>query len=604
MCPPKGRIMSHPAVASVEPSRFEPTVFGAVRRYSTLVVAVTLAAAAIAAGYTLIQPEIYQAQASITVQQPVTPPAPQGDSGQYLDSQVLLLQSQRVAGQAASIANATLGGNILTAADFSAANGSLEISPPTTATAGNYGATIVGVSFLGPSPRNAQVGLNSLLQAYNDARIAAVKAQADAAILGINNAISSINALMASISKQLATGRPALPPGTQDALRKERLLLVKQREGLKFAQTRAVANEQAAVAQQPTVAIQPPALANHRWAHAGAIGLVVGILIAGALAFLLASRRRGIADRHDPAALYGVPLMGEIPAFEAEKAWRPNGTPADGTLPVIDDPHSAIAEAFRFAAGSVERVRATRGPRLSLVFVSPLASGGKSTVVANMALAVAEGGTRVLAVDAEGDLTAQLLPDAPVAAGFEQVLAGLRPLGDCIQTSPLKGEVAVLGSAPAPWQVTGAARRQAVHDLLAVAKASYDVVLIDSPALLQVASATEVVEAADAAIIVSSPHELIQDHLRMVDRLSLLGSDVIGYIYHQAPVRPHLTRYLRNGSPSPPGGPADRPGLLQRPAMARQEPPVALAATKTTKSPVSSSFRSRIPWRRRHHGRP
>jgi len=596
--------MSHPAVARAEPSRFEPTVFGAVRRYSALVVAITLAAAAIAVGYTLIQPKIYRAQASITVQQPVTPPAPQGDAGQYLDSQVLLLQSQSVARRAASIANATLGGSILTAADFSAVDGSLGISPPTTATAGNYGATIIGVSFLGPSPRDAQVGLNSLLKAYNAARIADVRAQADAAILGINDAIKSINALVASISRQLAAARLALPLSTQNALRKERLLLVKQRAGLEFALTRAVTNEQAAVAQQPTVAIQPPALANHRWAHAGAIGLVVGILIGGALAFLLASRRRGIADRQDPAALYGVPLIGEIPASEAEKAWRPNGTAADMGLPVIDNPHSAAAEAFRFAAGSVERVRATRGPRLSLVFVSPLANGGTSTAVANMALAVAEGGTRVLAVDAEGDLTAQLLPDAPVAVGFEQVLAGLRPLGDCIQMSPLKGEVAVLGSAPAAWQVTGAARLQAVHDLLAVAKASYDVVLIDSPALLQVASATEVVEAADAAIIVSSPHELIQDHLKMVDRLSLIGSNVIGYIYNRAPARPHLTRYLRNGSPSRPGGPADRNGLPQRPSMAQQEPPATQAATKMTTSPRSSSFRSRIPWRRRHHGRP
>jgi len=169
--------------------------------------------------------------------------------------------------------------------------------------------------------------------------------------------------------------------------------------------------------------------------------------------------------------------------------------------------------------------------------------------------------------------------------------------------SPLKGEVAVLGSAPAAWQVTGAARLQAVHDLLAVAKANYDVVLIDSPALLEVASATEVVEAADAAVIVSSPHELIQDHLRMVDRLSLLGANVIGYIYNRAPARPHLTRNLRDGSPPPPGGPSDRTGFLRRPAMAQQEP-VVLAPAKMTKSPVSSFFRSRIPWRRRHHGRP
>jgi Chain length determinant protein len=156
--------MSHPTAASAEPSRFEPTVFGAVRRYSTLVVAVTLAAVVIAVGYTLLQPKIYRAQAAITVPQPVTLQTPQGDPGQYLDSQALLLQSQGVARQAANIANDTLGGSTLTPGDFSAVDGSLAVSPPTTATAGSYGASIIGVSFKGPDVRIAQVGLDSLLR--------------------------------------------------------------------------------------------------------------------------------------------------------------------------------------------------------------------------------------------------------------------------------------------------------------------------------------------------------------------------------------------------------------------------------------------------------
>jgi hypothetical protein len=214
MSQPGEHIMSHPTVASVEPSRFEPTVFGAVRRYSTLVAAVTLACAVIAVGYTVLLPKVYQAQASVTVPQPVTLQTPQGDPGQYLDSQALLLQSRGVARRAASIANGTLGSNTLTPGDFSTVDGSLVVTPPTTATPGSYGATIIGVSFKGPNVRIAQVGLDSLLQAYSAARIAAVRAQTDTAIRGINHAIASINALMASISRQLATASLTLPPPT------------------------------------------------------------------------------------------------------------------------------------------------------------------------------------------------------------------------------------------------------------------------------------------------------------------------------------------------------------------------------------------------------
>jgi Mrp family chromosome partitioning ATPase len=75
--------------------------------------------------------------------------------------------------------------------------------------------------------------------------------------------------------------------------------------------------------------------------------------------------------------------------------------------------------------------------------------------------------------------------------------------------------------------------------------------------LLQVADATEVVDASDAAIIVLSPDELIRDHLEMVDRLKLIGSDVVGCIYNRAPMPPQRARYRSNGSSVRPVGPEE-----------------------------------------------
>jgi len=161
----------------------------------------------------------------------------------------------------------------------------------------------------------------------------------------------------------------------------------------------------------------------------------------------------------------------------------------------------------------------------------------------------------VLAVDADasGDLTARLLAGTPVAGGLEQVLAGQQELTECTHACPLNGAVSVLGAGRPPQRrVTGAARSKAVYALLAMAKASFDVVLIDSPALLQVADATELVDASDAAIIVLSPNELIRDHVEMVDRLKLIGSDVVGCIYNRAPMPPQFARYQRNGSSARP----------------------------------------------------
>jgi Mrp family chromosome partitioning ATPase len=525
------------AADGAEPFRFEPTVFGAVRRYRVLVLVVAVFAMMTAVGYSLIQPKVYQTSADVTVPLPVSSPVVQAAPSQYLDSQVLLLQSQGVAKQAAALADRQLGGDRLDASAFSGPGSSLLVDPPTMAAPGSYGANIVSVSFRGPSAEIAQVGLSAVLQAFREAISAATTAQADATIAGINQAISQ-------------TGSSA------------------QRASLEAQRGQTVVDERTNLARLPTAAVEPTTRANGHWARNGGIGLAVGIMAGAALAFGLASRRRGIAGRQDPAAIYGVPMIAETPAFKAGKAWRSKQAPGEGLLPMAADPDSAVAEAFRFAAVAVERVCAANF-RPSLAFVSPLTGAGKTTIVANLALAMAEGGARLLAVDADAapdGLTARLLPGIPIVGDLEQVLDGKRALADCIKTSPFDHAVAVLGSSPAaPRQTLGAARSRAVAALLAEAKASFDVVLIDGPALLQVADAAELVSTADAAVIVVNPNERIPDHLEMAERLKPIRPDVVGYWYNRAPARSYAARHRHDGLPR---RPTARPAPEVRPRLA------------------------------------
>ena len=72
-------------------------------------------------------------------------------------------------------------------------------------------------------------------------------------------------------------------------------------------------------------AAEPTKPATGGWKQAAAIGLVIGLLLGCGVAYARAIRRRGLADRQQPSVLYGAPLMGEIPAFQAGKASRSNG---------------------------------------------------------------------------------------------------------------------------------------------------------------------------------------------------------------------------------------------------------------------------------------
>jgi hypothetical protein len=287
--PPKDTIRSRSTIAAdVDPLRSEPTVFGAIRQYRVLVLAMAILCMVVAVAYSLHQPKIYQVEANVTVPLPASS-QPTADPGQYLDSQVLLLQSQGVAEKAADIANRELGSNVLAASDFYGNHSSMAVVPPTTATPGGYGASIVAVSFKGASPQIAQAGINAVLQAFDEAVSDAIRAQANATIAGIDNAISG-----STSPAQTAT--------------------------LETQRTQTLVNEQTDLAQTPTAAVGPTTRANGHWALDGAIGLVAGILVGAALAYVLALRRR------DRSAARPVPEA--RPSLIGDLAWDDSSQPS------------------------------------------------------------------------------------------------------------------------------------------------------------------------------------------------------------------------------------------------------------------------------------
>lgn len=488
---------------TIDPGRFEPTVFGAVRRYPIMVLVIAVLTAAAAVGYSMLQPEVFRAYATVTV--PQTTLAQSESRDQYFDSQVLLLQSQDVAERAAHIANVALKDNLLSVRDFTGEAKSLEITPPQPSSPGGFGSSVVALTFTWPSATVAQAGANAVLEAFDQARSAAIAAQGVADIKAVERAI-----LDARTSGQLSD--------------------------LQNQRTHTLVNLQLDLASHPTVvrADEPQLPVNGNSKRAGAIGLLAGFVLGAALAFLRAGRRRSLEGRLDAGAIYDAPLIADIPSAGKNRIL----SAATDPLPMAADPQSSAAEAFRFTAGSVQRIRAARDDQLAVVFVSAGPGVDRSTVVANVALAVAESGTPVLAVDAdsaEAALTGLLLPGTAPAVGFEQVVAGCHPISDCIEPSPLNADITVLRAGPVRAKpTTGMAYAEAVEKLIAEAKASFEVVLIDCPPLLRVANAVDLVQDSDAAVVVLGPGESVQDHLTMVERLGQVDSSPVGYVFRPA----------------------------------------------------------------------
>src|SRR4051794_21842274 len=144
-------------------------------------------------------------------------------------------------------------------------------------------------------------------------------------------------------------------------------------------------------------------------------GLVAGLILGVLLAVAREALDSRVRDGARVEALTDVPVLGRVAALRDRRGAR---------LTVAGAPGSAQAEQFRQLRTNLEFTRAAGEP-LSLVVTSSMPGEGKSTVAANLALALAEVYERVLLVDA--DLRRPTVADRldlEGSAGLSTVLIG------------------------------------------------------------------------------------------------------------------------------------------------------------------------------------
>src|SRR5438105_15936512 len=92
--------------------------------------------------------------------------------------------------------------------------------------------------------------------------------------------------------------------------------------------------------------------------------------------------------------------MNQIATISPNGRSLASGAAAATPLVMLADPHSAAAEAYRSLAANLQFAYADR--QLQTIGVTSAAEGeGKSTTVANLAIALAQSGRRVIVVDAD-----------------------------------------------------------------------------------------------------------------------------------------------------------------------------------------------------------
>ncbi|KQR62873.1 polysaccharide biosynthesis tyrosine autokinase [Frigoribacterium sp. Leaf172] len=251
------------------------------------------------------------------------------------------------------------------------------------------------------------------------------------------------------------------------------------------------------------------------------LGGLVGLCAGVAAAALRARLDTRIRNRADIEAVTGGPVLGAL-AFDRDAGQRP--------LVVAVDPRSPFAESFRALRTSVQFIGLDRTARC-LVVTSALPAEGKTTTVANLAVALSETGSRVIVVDTDLRLPrlAELL-GLEGAVGVSDVLLGRADLADAVQPWG-RGGLAVLPAGtlpPNPSELLGSNR---MADLLGELARHYDHVLLDAPPLLPVTDAAVLSRLADGAIVVAAAGRATRGQLATaLETLSSLGATSFGVV--------------------------------------------------------------------------
>lgn len=274
------------------------------------------------------------------------------------------------------------------------------------------------------------------------------------------------------------------------------------------------------VISEPAVAPTQPVKPN-RPLNA-ALGLLIGLLGGLGLAVVLENLDTTLYTREQLESTSELALLGEIPSIKKSRK-----------VAFLGD-NAFLSEAFQLLRTNVT----TEGRidlRQTLLITSAEPGEGKSTIAANLAMALAQAGRKVALVDC--DLRRPSLHELfklPNEIGLSNVLSRYSTLAEALQSSKVSG-LHIITSGPLPLSPGELLALPRTVDLLNQLEQQFDIVLLDTPALLAVADATILATLVDGVILVVSRGQTHKETAQAaLHQLANVNAPLVGIIMNRA----------------------------------------------------------------------
>ncbi|HVZ80645.1 MAG TPA: polysaccharide biosynthesis tyrosine autokinase [bacterium] len=281
------------------------------------------------------------------------------------------------------------------------------------------------------------------------------------------------------------------------------------------------------------------------------LALLLGPFLGLQAAFILERLQDRVKDEETLKRVTGLPNYAVIPDFWEdfpEGLRAPAGEERFSPKYLIHNPvfdHSFYRECFKTLRTNLTLAQADK-PLKAFAVLSPGPEEGKSLVNANVAIALAQGGKKVLLVDTDlrkSSVRKVFGLENGMETGLPLALTGQKAWKDMIRPSGVEGLDLLPNTVtpPDPAELLGSA---AMKKLIGEMKEKYDFVVFDGAPVIPVTDSVVLSTMLDGVVLMSRFNHSHSSNVRnALEHLRRVGTHVVGTVLNYVPIKKGLYRY-------------------------------------------------------------
>ncbi|MBQ8002754.1 MAG: polysaccharide biosynthesis tyrosine autokinase [Clostridia bacterium] len=279
----------------------------------------------------------------------------------------------------------------------------------------------------------------------------------------------------------------------------------------------------------------PPVIpdANNNIFKMGALGLILGALLAAAVVVVLQLLKKTVMTPNVLTDKIDISLIGSVPHVDINKKKGKNAA-HEPMLVTNKKTGFVFSETYKSMRTKIERFSKKNNCKAILV-TSAMENEGKTTVGANIAISLAQNGNKVLMLDCDLRKPAvATVVDAKdmVRIPAIDVISGKADVKDAI-VNVKKYNIDIIGGLKAVGNSSEILSTQGLKKVIDILRENYDYIIVDTPPSQLFTDAAIISEYTDAGILVVRQNSAnLDDVISVVNDISQSNAEIIGFVFN------------------------------------------------------------------------